>query len=663
MQVQSKDNYDRCYGSICFEKEGTIYVEKPLSAHDRRDQQHLFAAFRDLPLGAIQPLGWLREQLSLQRDGLTGHLEEIWPDVGPENAWRGGNGDDWERGPYYCDGLVPLAYLLHDENLMRKAQHWIEWTLQSQRADGQFGPTTDEDWWPRMIMLKVLIQYYRATQDARVIPFMTRYCRYQLHMLSERPLDDWAQVRGNENVLSIHWLYEQTHEPFLLELILLLQAQTYDWERYFAAFPLKERQATEARTHATHVVNVAMGLKTSAILYAQDGDIAHLQATKDALAQLMRYHGQMQGMFSGDEYLAGIDPAQGVELCGVVEYMFSLEQMIRIFGEGQFADTLEMVAYNALATTLTADMRAHQYDQQPNQVLCTIAPRNWTYNGDASNTFGLEPHYGCCTANLHQGWPKFAQSLWMKTDDDGVAAIAYAPCRVTTTVAGETPVSIEERTTYPFEENVELILHVALPTHFPVRLRIPAWCNDPSVKVNGEVLSSYTIEHGFICIAREWREGDTIELLLSMQPRLLRRSDGRGGVGVALGPLVFALEIGEAWTRIPGTPAFGDWEVRPTTAWNYALMLAPEQPVVDFRVERASLSTPPFSHQQKAVRIYTHGQRIPEWTLVDNSAGPLPERLLQASTPVEPLTLLPYGCARLRIAEFPYLTKRTELFS
>lgn len=90
---------------------------------------------------------------------MTEHLEEVWDDVGPSNSWLGGNGDDWERGPYYWDGLISLAYILEDKNLVEKSKKWIEWTLNSQRSDGFFGPTINKDWWPRMI-IEVITQYY-----------------------------------------------------------------------------------------------------------------------------------------------------------------------------------------------------------------------------------------------------------------------------------------------------------------------------------------------------------------------------------------------------------------------------------------------------------------------------------------------------------------------
>ena len=128
-----------------------------------------------LPLGAIQPIGWLKVQLVKMKNGSTGHLDSLYNKVmGKRNGWLGGDGDVWERGPYWLDGLVPLAYILNDKELINKAKPWIEWSIKHQRADGYFGPEPTrekpeheaglqrdkpQDWWPKMVMLKVLQQY------------------------------------------------------------------------------------------------------------------------------------------------------------------------------------------------------------------------------------------------------------------------------------------------------------------------------------------------------------------------------------------------------------------------------------------------------------------------------------------------------------------------
>ena len=152
------------------------------------------SAFYLLPLGSIRPRGWLAEQLHVQANGLGGHLDETWADVGPNSGWLGGSGESWERGPYFLDGLIPLAYLLDDDALKAKAQKFIDWTLDHQAANGMIGPSSNNDWWPRIVMLKALTQYHDATGDARVIPVMDKYFRYQLGELPTRPLRDWGKI-------------------------------------------------------------------------------------------------------------------------------------------------------------------------------------------------------------------------------------------------------------------------------------------------------------------------------------------------------------------------------------------------------------------------------------------------------------------------------------
>jgi hypothetical protein len=168
-----------------------------------------------LPLGQIRPTGWLRRQLRIQADGLSGHLDEFWPDVGPQSGWVGGPGESWERGPYFIDGLFPLAWQLDDETLKAKAMRFINWTLNNQAPSGMIGPASNDDWWPRMVMLKVLAQYHDATADPRVIGVLTRYFHYQLAALPTRPLRDWGKYRWQDEVLVVEWLYERTGDALL----------------------------------------------------------------------------------------------------------------------------------------------------------------------------------------------------------------------------------------------------------------------------------------------------------------------------------------------------------------------------------------------------------------------------------------------------------------
>jgi len=113
-------------------------------------------AFYFLPLGSVRPAGWLKGQLGIQAAGLSGHLDETWADVGPNSGWLGGKGESGERGPYFLDGLIPLAHLLDDARLKSKAQKYVDWTLEHQAHNGMIGPKSNNDWWPRIVMLKAL---------------------------------------------------------------------------------------------------------------------------------------------------------------------------------------------------------------------------------------------------------------------------------------------------------------------------------------------------------------------------------------------------------------------------------------------------------------------------------------------------------------------------
>ena len=587
------------------------------------------------------PKGWLLDQLRIQAQGLSGHLDEFWPDLGPNSSWLGGTGEGWERGPYFLDGLVPLAYLTRDAALIAKVRKWMDWTLDHQQPDGWLGPVKNKDWWPNYVMLKALTQFQEATGDPRVIPAMERYFACQAKHLEERPLKEWAIFRWHDEVLSVLWLYNRNGDRTLLDLARRLHQQGHDWEAQFADFQTREKVTRQQAGLSTHGVNTAMALKAAAVWWLITGEKGDRASLYQMFEALDRYHGQPNGIFSADEHLAGRDPSQGTELCAVVEAMFSLEQDLAIFGDPLFGDRLEKIAYNALPATLSKDLWAHQYDQQANQVMCSISNHRWATNGPESNIFGLEPNFGCCTANMHQGWPKLAASLWMATPDGGLAAVAYGPSEVSAN-----GVTIEERTGYPFREMVTLLVNPSMPVTFPLVLRIPAWAAEAAVAVNGQPQPG--VKPGdFFRIARNWKAGDRVELRFPMKVRTSTWFNN--SISVERGPLVFSLKIGESWHKIKQTGPAADWEVYPTTPWNYAL--APDA----MQASEKPLGRQPFDSENAPVEIAAKARRLPEWTLVDDSPGPLPSSPVTSKRPEEAITLVPYGAAKLRITAFPVL--------
>ena len=616
-----------------------------------------------LPLGAIRPAGWLQLQLRIQADGMGGHLDEFWPDVGANSGWLGGTGESWERGPYFLDGLLPLAVLLNDDVLQAKARRLVEWTLTHQQADGMIGPATNNDWWPRMVMVKALAQFHDWTGDPRVIAVLTKYFHHQLQAMPQRPLRDWGKFRWQDEVLIVEWLHDRTGDPQLLQLAALLKQQGFDWEGSFRSFAF-----TQPTTHAileprtpgapndramqAHGVNNGQALKTAAVQHRLPGETDQKASYDRQLAALDQYHGLPNGMFSCDEHLAGTDPSHGTELCTVVETMFSMEVALATFGDPLIGDRIEKIAYNALPGTFTDDMWAHQYDQQPNQVQVSLNSKPWSTNGPESNLYGLEPNYGCCTANFHQGWPKFATSLWMAVPEGGLVAAMYAPCEVTTTLRG-TKVRLVETTDYPFRDSIRIEVHPDKASQFPLLLRIPAWASEATVHVNGTDAGVATSPGTFARVERTWAAGDRVEIVLPMRPRVSRWF--HNSVAVERGPLLFSHDPGQNWVKLRDRGVTADWQVFPSGPWNFALKVD-EASAPKLTVTELPVGARPFSTAEPGVKIQVAAQQLDAWRSEDGVARPLPQSPVSSKTPTAMLTLVPYAGAKLRISAFPQVS-------
>ena len=630
------------------------------------------STFSFLPLGSVRPAGWLKNQLLIQANGLSGHLDETWADVGPNSGWLGGKGESWERGPYFLDGLVPLAYLLDDARLKAKAQKYIDWTLEHQAANGMIGPASNDDWWPRFVMLKVLTQYQEFTGDPRVIPVMDRYFRYQLGELPQRPLRDWGKFRWQDELLSVIWLYNRTGSPYLLDLAQLLRKQGYDWMAQYANFQYTQRITAEYiklekgeglkdLALATHGVNNGQAIKTGPVWSQVSGTEVDRSAVLKMISELDKYHGLPNGMFSCDEHLAGLDPSQGSELCTVVEYMFSLEQSLAVVGDPSLGDKLEKLAFNALPGTFNDDMWAHQYNQEPNQIECSLHHRPWTTDGPESNLYGLEPNFGCCTANFHQGWPKLVSSLFMVSGaqdhagQDGLVAAVYAPCEVRAVLRG-VPIHVIEETDYPFQGSVRMTLDPESPVSFPLKLRIPAWATGTTIKVNN-IVAPAPAPGSFAQIERTWKTGDRVEVTFPMEPRVSRGF--HDSFAIERGPLVFSYGVGESWVKLRDRGMTADWQVFPTTGWNYALDIDTSAAAKSIEVLEGKVIEAPFTRQHAPIKMNVKARKVTEWRAEDGAANPLPQSPVTSTEPEETITLIPYAAAKLRITAFPQYKRQS----
>ncbi len=636
-------------------------------------------SFIKLPVGSIKPKGWILKYLELQRDGLTGKLGEIsaWLDKN-NNAWFSGNGQGdhgWEEVPYWLKGYGDLGYILKDKKIIAETKLWLEKVFQSQTPDGYFGPSviekeqannkdTTPDLWPNMVMLWCMQSYYEYSNDARVIPFMTKYFKWQTTIPDDRLLKTyWENSRGGDNLYSIYWLYNHTGEKWLLDLADKIHRNTANW-------------AQQNNLPNWHNVNIAQSFREPATYYMQTRDTNLLQATYNDFYLVRNLYGQVPGgMFGADENARkGFeDPRQAIETCGMVEQMASDEILTGITGDPMWADNCEDVAFNTYPAAVMPDFKALRYLTAPNMVVSDS--KNHSPGIQNEGPFLMMNPFSsrCCQHNHSQGWPYYAEHLWMATPDNGIAAILYNSSEVTAKVGKGKGniVTLKQTTNYPFDEHVKIEVNTTSAVNFPLYLRIPNWCNNASVTINGKTININASADSYVRLENTWKQNDVIELFLPMKLRLHEWKKNKNSVSINYGPLTFSLKIDESYKLMNSKQtAIGDskwqanadqtkwpaYEIYPASKWNYGLVLNDKPLENQFQIIKKAWPPNdfPFTLDAVPIVIKAKGKIIPVWTIDKYElCAVLPQSPVSVTTKEEIIELIPMGAARLRISAFP----------
>ena len=597
---------------------------------------------RFFPASELKPRGWLRRQLEIQADGLAGNLDKVWRDV-RDSKWIGGDAEGWERVPYWLDGFIPLAYLLDDEDRKARAKKYIDAILAQQREDGWICPCSKEeipsyDTWAVQLISKVLAVYYRCAGDERIPDVLRRVLKNYHDLLSSGRivLHDWGKSRWFETFVAIDFLYARKPEPWLRDLGRILKEQGLDYAKVSDTW----KRPLNQWTHHTHIVNIGMMLKSEAVSHAVLGE--PYSGLADRLYDILAtYNATPVATFTGDECLSGLRPIQGTELCAVVELMYSYEWLYAATGDAKWAERLEKCAFNALPGTLSDDMWAHQYDQMSNQISCMKFPGRPVFrtNGAEAHLFGLEPNYGCCTADHGQGWPKCALAAYMR-DGDVVENVLPVPSAL-----DADDIRVELSTDYPFKTRFTYRVEARKDVAF--RIRIPSFAED--LVVDGEKVG----KRPFLTFPFKAGETRTIEIAYAVRPVL--RDSPCGMKTAEMGSLVFSVPI--PYEKIPHEyerngvarkHPYCDYEYRGLGDWNYAYCADA------LAAEEREVGDTPFSSEKPPIVLKAKMRKI-DWGLEDGFetvCAAYPESL----DPVggeEEVVLFPYGCAKLRMTQMP----------
>jgi len=618
---------------------------------------------KKLNISDIHLSGIHLDLLETQGKGLTGHIGDVFLDLSDDSAWLGGKGESWERGPYYIDGLIPLAYLVNDKALIALANKWVDSILSTQEDGGFFGPKSNLDWWPRAVVLKSLASYYLATNDPRIPKFTEKYLDYMDKHIALFPFDFWGYARGMEGKELLDLLYKDSNHIFVDSLIQQWKVNTLDWKKLFQDFPYrypttrylnkqifnlfrpfvvffdqlakrrirpksktkeaikKSREQKVTKTYLqTHGVNIAMAFKYLA--YFEGSEHPTDDAVFEALNSVLKYHGNALCLFSSDEHLNGTSPEQGIELCVVVEMMYSMSEVMRVTGSMKAADYLEYYAYNALLTTITPDFCAHQYLQQVNQIECDVKKHSFYDAGKHATTFGIAPNFGCCAANMHQGWPKMMASAVMHTSDSIVVFLYISGKYHIDFEDGHVDLSIQ--TNYPFEDHVVIqCLEATGSSPKKWTFRIP-YRSHTSIQYLEKVVEIDGLEsYSFLAVSA----GEEIELSFAFSVQTIFNPDA--SFSVRRGPLLFALPIDSQEVKLNGPVPYHDRSFLPI---------------------KESHSFPLLKNNQ--VEIVNYTCQVDKNQFYHNHIHMVVKGLNTLTKQLEPITLIPYGQTILRIAQF-----------
>jgi hypothetical protein len=662
-----------------------------------------FAAFSEIPLDSIEPEGWLKAYLVKQKDGITGHLDESGGFPFNTYGWAGPGISDvpedlyaYEQTGYWVDGMIRCGYLLKDASLIQKATNHTNFVLHHPDKDGYLGPLAlkTETRWPHVVFFRALSAQCSATQDQNIPAAVKR------HFLSS----PYPHIKGREacSIEAILWAYEHEQDPALLHLAEEIYRK---FETSLDVNDVSPATYLDGKPSNAHGVTYNEMAKLGALLYMETGKEDYLHVSVEAYKKIDAFHMLVDGVHSSSEGLRKVTSLESHETCDISDYTWSVGYLLMATGNADYADKIERACFNAAPGAVSEDFTSLQYFSCPNQVIVGHnTNHNIYFRGDRTMSYATAHIAACCSGNVNRAMPNFATRLWMRDADNGLVAALYAPSKVTYRVGrNHHEVTITEKTRYPFSDRIEFAINMKHDSEFPFTVRIPGWCKAASVLVNGRPIDGKPEAGTFVKINRKFSDGDVVAVTLPQE--INASSWPTNGVALERGPLVYSLKIDEEWesmdkvvgeciggigvynlkNRYPGL--LGN-NVYPKSPWNYALDIDLDN--VGAKVKFAEQwwrDENPWSTKEPPMMLEVPARQLAGWELdrkqeivleggiddpgltpVNSDSSqktrkgnfvftpdlPMSEGSgLELASETEMVTLVPYGCAKLRITVFP----------
>ncbi|MBQ9193325.1 MAG: glycoside hydrolase family 127 protein [Bacteroidales bacterium] len=534
--------------------------------------------FTEGSLRDIRPEGWLRETLLLQRDGLTGHPEALsypyntclWDGEIPRMGTHGSEWWRYEQTAYYTDGLLRLGYVLGDEDLVRKGEAGVDYTLAHPQENGRLGNPKIESLWPMAVFFRAMQARYYDSGDPAILEALTR------NYLSI-PLRQLADNRNIVNVEGMLWTAARTGDDRLVAKAdsAYRYKELVGGERW--TYEVNPDFLTAPEAYNVHGVTMCEMLKLPILLYAATGKESYKELAITSLDRLVEEDMLPDGVITSAEYLQGRGILNSHETCDITDFTWTLGAFLEVLGEVQYADAIERAVFNAGMGAVTPDWKALQYFSSVNQFLATGTSNHNPFKfGSTWMAYRPTHETECCAGNVHRFLPNYAARMWLRGTGETAVAALYGPSRF----RFNDHVTLVEETSYPYDETVTFRVSATRKERFTLQVRIPYWCHNATLTVNGKPVKADLKPGTFFGLRRKFKDGDEIRLVLPM--RIVKQETAGGGVFFERGPLVYSYAIPARWEKdetvyanmngkFPDNPDFPCWSLTPDGPWNYAV--------------------------------------------------------------------------------------------